>query len=1052
MPGIYFNETLATAISFLGSSAPSANPSLASASSLCNSDKERLLIEFPLPLNSGWYAQQKCTRFRTFEHRKERRGVRHEFILLKLLDDSVCRVERMGDPNARFDAIRPQGSIAYDIAQSFRPDEMDKACLGTSDIIAEVTLPYNFDIMDVLKICRAIHEGEKTRKYTLQVYNCWFFSLAIQVCLVRMISGWESSELLEGWHSHVYEAIQNMDSSDQTFLTPDPSYLNLPKLLWIYDILASHSSHRDFSTVMESVKTRLRSQLGSRWEANKQKLAQGINDLLWYSTIHLSLGNIVEENVEEAVVGTLREGSGLAGCHTTAVRRYMTVDTPHRFLMPPTSDPNSGSHQSLEQLKYRFLFNLTTLLSSSGAQVSESSQSTFAFTGRGPRYQTGTKSSKECADEFKLDFTGSHGEQFTKNIPACRRHWLKHCVLYAGCFFLWVLRKIASTISGASLLYPHAKPTLSLTIDKQLGNIVTGLQYLKTITCADLERYIEELRVLTADSDAAWGKRPWTSICQFINQCTPDTIFNLGGAELIWFKPQEQHETRSVLDFQVHVLDRIKIHAREVENKWLGSATHIQTELVDVLSQVWKLIREGNDIFQKVCSFTFSKKPISQPQKLHQVSFNRPYYFDDYRNVYSHDGMLISYGSSNFQEDELFIPVFHIDGLPYWFNLAGLFYRATDGIVGRVSLFNLQSTPRGMSYLPHATPAPVKILFPPIPKLEYLLGEPYMYDDRVSLAWPLAAFCTWALQQLQLSEAPVRSVLCNRQGVHEFILLSCDVITSSSAVTQLWFRIERYPGFGALLNKTKPVVNTLRASTKLQKLRDLCELRDSFMYNAHENPNEVLRFKHIAEMFQYIAGHSSGYSLLGANCRWICYALLECLREARPCYGGDWFPSRHERPTADVKVAQLAKSHYLRDKHPTCCGSQYLISQNSGAITRATLGLASIAVSSSSQNTYNGGPQYAADQGGMYGTPRSLPESAISQHQPAPAASAAPQAPSTNRASSSSTIPPNVTQPLQPNPRQNDVSPPPAGANATHHPQSPPIEQTSSAQLQQRNT
>ncbi|CAE7142076.1 unnamed protein product, partial [Rhizoctonia solani] len=36
----------------------------------------------------------------------------------------------------------------------------------------------------------------------------------------------------------------------------------------------------------------------------------------------------------------------------------------------------------------------------------------------------------------------------------------------------------------------------------------------------------------------------------------------------------------------------------------------------------------------------------------------------------------------------------------------------------------------------------------------------------------------------------------------------------------------------------------------------------------------------------------------------------------------------------------------------------------------------------------------------MYGTPRSLPESAIPQHQPAPAASVAPQAPSTNRASS----------------------------------------------------
>ncbi|CAE7142087.1 unnamed protein product [Rhizoctonia solani] len=347
-------------------------------------------------------------------------------------------------------------------------------------------------------------------------------------------------------------------------------------------------------------------------------------------------------------------------------------------------------------------------------------------------------------------------------------------------------------------------------------------------------------------------------------------------------------------------------------------------------------------------------------------------------------------------------------------------------------------------------PTPVPLF--PLLTLQTLLGA-----SGAPFPWPLAAFCTWALHQPELSEAPVRSVLCNRRGVHEFILLSTEIVTSSGVVT-LWFRIERYPssqGVSVLLSKTKPAVDTLKASTDLQVLREPCESRDSFMYSAHKSPREVLRFKHIAEMCRYFTGHSSEYSLLGANCRWICYALLECLREARECYGGDWFPSRNERPTVDVKVAQLAKTHYLKDKHPTCCGSQYLVNPSFGAITRATLGLASIAVSSSSQNSYNGGLQYAADQE-MYGTSPSLPESAIPQHQPAPAASVGPQAPSTNRAASSSTIPPNVIQPLrvatQPNRLQNDVSPPPAGANATQHPQSPPIEQTSSAQLQQRNT
>ncbi|CAE6403360.1 unnamed protein product [Rhizoctonia solani] len=249
-------------------------------------------------------------------------------------------------------------------------------------------------------------------------------------------------------------------------------------------------------------------------------------------------------------------------------------------------------------------------------------------------------------------------------------------------------------------------------------------------------------------------------------------------------------------------------------------------------------------------------------------------------------------------------------------------------------------------------------------------------------------------------------------------------------------------------------MDTLQASTELWRLREPCEARDSFMYNPNENPRERLRFKHIAMMCQYFTGHSVEYSLLGANCRWICYALLECLREAQPCYGGSWLPSRTDRPTADVRAAQLAKSHYLKDKHPTCCGSQYLAYPSFGVqVARATAGLA---IASSSPNT--GNRVQNANPDVIYRTPRSLPNSAVPHQPPTSTTNAGHQrfspneAPTRNTNSSNMTKSspgPNVTQPGR---QQNDVSPPPAGGNITQHPQSPSISEVSSgSQSQSRN-
>ncbi|KAL5631905.1 hypothetical protein ACGC1H_000064 [Rhizoctonia solani] len=158
--GSVIEFTRKSMMSFL-SSGSSCNSSLAW--SMGNGGKGRMVIKFPFALEAGWYKEQSCTTFRTFQHRKERSGFRHEFIVIQLSDGSVCRIKRMRDPDARFDALSLRGSVAHDMAQCFGSNGIQEACLESSDTVAEVTLPCDFDIMDVLKICRAIHEGEKIR-------------------------------------------------------------------------------------------------------------------------------------------------------------------------------------------------------------------------------------------------------------------------------------------------------------------------------------------------------------------------------------------------------------------------------------------------------------------------------------------------------------------------------------------------------------------------------------------------------------------------------------------------------------------------------------------------------------------------------------------------------------------------------------------------------------------------------------------------------------------------------------------------------------------------
>ncbi|EUC63297.1 hypothetical protein RSOL_489320 [Rhizoctonia solani AG-3 Rhs1AP] len=516
-------------------SASSFNPSLAWV--MNNGGKGFIIVKFPFTLDSGWYHEQDCTRFRSFQHRKERKGLKHEFIALNLIDGSVCRIERMGDPNARLNALDPLGSVAHDIAQCFRPEDLDQAHLDSSELITEVKLPCEFDLLDVLKICRAIHDGEKTSKYTLQVYNCYFFSLAIQACLTRLVAGWEDEQPLRLWLSQVENAVEALTNIDQASMSPSSPF-DHQKLFKLCFLLASHHEYNEESLLYE-LRSRLQSRITTSPKDIQRDLTYRLNDVLWHSAVHSTLSEFIDEEVTDTILDELQERVSEA-----------------------TLGYSRTGNDPLGELKAQSLSIVTELVVLAAGTRREAASASFST------------APNKCLKQKLVNqlSTSSSSSPLLTELS------------------LW----------GITVFSPYANPIPCVFIDQQLDYELKRLEKLGAIAQEDLEHFTQEARALTGDITAVWNQRPWEIVCYLIKQHVSANMsqgFSLEIPELglqVYSEGKQRSETIS--GFQDHILDRIKVHAKVVERFGLGSAASIQIELEDTLSFVWETIREDSSI------------------------------------------------------------------------------------------------------------------------------------------------------------------------------------------------------------------------------------------------------------------------------------------------------------------------------------------------------------------------------------------------------------------------------------------------------------------------
>ncbi|KAF9519303.1 hypothetical protein BS47DRAFT_1274339, partial [Hydnum rufescens UP504] len=132
--------------------------------------------------------------------RKERsEPFTHQYIVLILSDDCILRLDRRGDEDNPMDAMKSDGSESIDTVEDVNSlSELDK----TSYTLAEVHCQGgDVDLSNIIKICFGIHIDDKARHYTLQRFNCYFFSWTILVATARHAVPWETLPFDSPWET-----------------------------------------------------------------------------------------------------------------------------------------------------------------------------------------------------------------------------------------------------------------------------------------------------------------------------------------------------------------------------------------------------------------------------------------------------------------------------------------------------------------------------------------------------------------------------------------------------------------------------------------------------------------------------------------------------------------------------------------------------------------------------------------------------------------------------------------------------------------------------------
>lgn len=241
-----------------------------------------------------WYHLQtrSSTQFTSIQHWSNNVApFFHEYLLIKLADGAICRVERVGE-GSRTNAISRVGCNAHDIIQWYPAGGYDNSSFDPQQpkLIIEVIFPRSFDLLDVLAICYSVQQHRTARSYTLQRFNCYFLCSTILAILTRRISEQEVFISDVVWTDVVRETLHDLSHVKYESVEHVLSFS-------IFSLLRPSSADpADF--FLES----LRSQLDS---AALCSLNTEISGTLWRKNMQGAVENALLPSVNKAITAVL---------------------------------------------------------------------------------------------------------------------------------------------------------------------------------------------------------------------------------------------------------------------------------------------------------------------------------------------------------------------------------------------------------------------------------------------------------------------------------------------------------------------------------------------------------------------------------------------------------------------------------------------------------------------------------------------------------------------------------------------------------------------------
>jgi hypothetical protein len=187
-----------------------------------------LNLNFPLGWGTGqvheWYLRRMGkTAIKSIEVRKEYDTFQHEYILIRLQDGSILRIDRRPDPSVPIDTIMRKGCDAVDTISELETanDLAPSRCVVSFRPALDVRL----ELLHILMICYAIKNDDHSRRYSLQKFNCHFFSWTIFLVSIRNIL--PVSQRQEDYSTRLRVAL---DHAQET--TPSPRFWSYELRLW----------------------------------------------------------------------------------------------------------------------------------------------------------------------------------------------------------------------------------------------------------------------------------------------------------------------------------------------------------------------------------------------------------------------------------------------------------------------------------------------------------------------------------------------------------------------------------------------------------------------------------------------------------------------------------------------------------------------------------------------------------------------------------------------------------------------------------------------------